>query len=136
MGGKGNIKNSVIRLTVIGTLVTVAMGIVLAILMTALILKERVAEEQLVYLSMPILFVCAFCGCMVTRALDRDMRLIGSVGVCSTFVCVLICAGMLLFEGNFDGIVRSLVAVFVAGALACVLRLSKGKNRRSRKRTR
>lgn len=136
MKGKGIKNSSLLRTIASGILVSVIVVAILLILLNGFVLKEKIEEDKIGIVCALILCISAFVGGIVSRTTDENNQIITTIGVCVSLMCILLCTGMLLFDGGFTGVVRSMIAVGVACALSCYCGLRRGKKGRRNGRTR
>lgn len=135
MKGKGIKNSSLLRTIVSGILVSAVVVAILLILLNGFLLKEKIGEDKIDIACTLILCISAFVGGIVPRTTDENNRIITTIGVCVSLMCILLCTGMLLFDGGFTGVVRSVIAVGVACAMSCYFGLRRGKKGRRNRRT-
>lgn len=136
MRGKGIRNFAILRTIVIGIIISLAVSVVFLILLNNLVLKERITEARLDISCTMILFLSAFLGSITPKTLEGSNQIYATIGVCVILMCFLLCTGMLLFDGGFTGVVRSVIAVGVACAMSCYFGLRRGKKGRRNRRTR
>ena len=131
MKGKGSNHSSMIRITVYGILTAVVTCVTLAMVLSSLVINQKVGENRMEIVGAIILFISTCIGCMITKLPSGEIPLFVPISVAAVFLSVLLCAGMLLFEGTFESVPLSFAAVGAGCLLSCVLKPRKRKVKRS-----
>lgn len=105
----------------IGVFVAILVSVLLAMLMTVLIINERVSETSIQYFDFAILLVASFCGGMVATQQTGEKRVLVSGLTAVTYCLFLVASGILFFDGGFQNLWTSAVAIAVGGIGSCVL---------------
>lgn len=132
MGGKMKKDTMNLKPVATGLLTAVMVGTAAIILLTGLILNQRIGEELADKTIFAALLLSSFLGATVARLTGASEILYIPVGTCAIFASMLMIVGMLLFDGSFTRHWLSLCMIAVGCAIACSLRI--GGNKRKRKR--
>ena len=119
----------------IGIATSIAIAIGCCMLVAYFIANERIALSALTPVIAAIHLLSAFIGSVVATSLIKQKKMITAMGTGLGQLLVLLALTALVFEGQYQGIIPSLIAV-LAGSGGTVLLRTKGKNspvRRNRK---
>ena len=117
MGGKVKKSTALPGAIVISILIMMLVSCALILLLTGLVIRERVGEcacEKLLLLAWLLVGVCGgVCGIRM----EAQKKLYVSVGACGLFACMMLIGSMLLFEGR---LVRPWlpVGIMIVGSIA------------------
>ena len=117
-----------------GMISATLMSVVTVAILSNLILREVIGENDTSKLIFVTLMLSGFCGGMVTRLLEKGKNLYTPAVVCVGYYCALLISGMLLFDGSAQHLLLSFCAVVVGCIFSCTLKLNKKRKRIIRNR--
>ena len=134
MGNKKmTINFSFVQSCIVSVVISCIMMISMVCIGAIFIQNEYVTLDAATIISLIINFAAAFCGMIIAGKLQKGREAV-TAGVTAIAYCtLLICSGMLFFDGISASVFGELIAVAVAYIVAYFL-LNSTKNRQSRKR--
>lgn len=98
----GNMKKSIVlpRVIIAGTLVMLFVTGMLLLLLTGLVINERVEEQSGEKMLLLIWALAGACVGICGNRIEDQKKLYVSLGMCMLFACVMLVGGMLFFEGR------------------------------------
>lgn len=121
----------------IGVLISVFISLILAMAVAALIANDNLSENGMGYFALIIALISAAVGGIVSgKKVGGKYAL--ATGLTGLLYClVLICVGILFFDGEINSLWTSIVAITVGVVASCVICITgSGGKRRRKKRTR
>lgn len=129
---KGSSDRSMIASIAIGTGVGMTVSILLAVIGTALISNEKLAEELIGAMGVGIMAISAFICVQVGGRLAPEKKLLSGGGAALLYYLLLAAATILFFGGVFSGFGVGTVAFLVgcgASVLIMILPVKQGMRR-------
>lgn len=126
---------SIVGALAVGSGVSWAITIAMAIITTFLTAAERVGEGFLAPSAVATLLVAAFTGAMVASAGADTGRMIVCLCNGGVYYLSLICCNALFFDGKYQGLPAALLTVLGSSLVAALtgLRQRSGRFKRSKK---
>ena len=118
----------------IGVMISVGLLMGLICVLTSMVLNETLTEGSMDVALCICIFVSVFVGSMIGSALVREGRLMATIGTGIGSLCVLMIMHVILFAGEFYGVIGTVFSV--AAAVGCTLIIEKMKKGRIRHSTR
>ena len=118
----------------IGIGVSLIISVILSMLLAAIISNERVGENMIAVLTPIVSLISTLTGCIVAgkQVGDKLAIVIGATG--ASYLLILICTGILFFDGGFHNLLTNLFVVLIACAVSCAICIrGKGSNRRRKR---
>lgn len=118
----------------IGVLLSVVISLLLAMGTSGLITKEKLSEGGVHYFALIITLISGMVGGLVAGKVvgSKYAVVTGLTGL--AYLLVLISVGILFFDGGFNMLWTSTVAIAVGVAVSCVLCITGTRGRGRRKR--
>lgn len=122
-----------------GALLAVAISLAFALLIPFSVLSGMVDMNAAIVMIPAVQGISAFLGAVIAGKLTQNNKLL-SVGVVSgVYIAILICTGLLFFDGLGEGVVIGILSVIIGSAVAILIlnkrkSASKSRGRRQRKR--
>ena len=125
-------KDGINGVAIVGSmLVSFVASILMVMLLTSLIISERIGEWQSDRLMLPIWLIVGFVGGYTGRKTGKEMRVWLQLCACGIYATILLVSGMLLFEGGIYRPWLPLLLMTIGCLLSCNLP-AKGKRKRRR----
>lgn len=121
----------------IGTVVSVMITVVLAMIAGSLILRETVAENADQFLIPVIHAISTYVGCFVSSRMTDEKNPAAIFGTAATYYVLLVGITILMFDSAFTGVLTGLLSVLVGAVVSFLLGVRKvGRSGRKRVRIR
>lgn len=119
-----------------GTMASLGITVLGAMLMSWLILRETLKETAIGYSAMGILLLSSLIGASVSSGKMESKRMITSALTGCVYAVILLIANALLYKGGYEGVGATLLIVFGGSIAADILNPGHGKRTGSSKRRR
>lgn len=135
MLGKGNKNVFVFGHFGLSMLTSALSVLILLKIVSELVLKETIGEGQVGIAIAFTLLISSFLGALVLRLLTKSVHYYVQLGLAVMYMSIILCCGMLLFDGQLNGVLRT-AGMIAGGTVLSCLPGKKNKNRMRVKRTR
>ena len=113
-----------------GVLVSVAVLLAGAAVLTTMIINESIDLSSSAIVVYAVTMVAVFLGSFMAVKITRGENRIGIAGGTALIdFAVLVCTNVLFFDSDFHGVIGSLIATLAGAVLTLLLTASRGKRR-------
>lgn len=118
----------------LGVVAELLLALIGVIVMTTLILDEKIPLSSGKIANAAVLLLSAFAGCVLANKIVRQKPLIVCASTAFIFLIILICGNILIYDGRFNGLWGSAAMVVIGSAISCMIstRVSTKSKRRKR----
>lgn len=121
---------STVSAFVTGVLVSVAVLLAGAAVLTTMIINESIDLSSSAIVVYAVTMVAVFLGSFMAVKIAREENRIGIAGGTALIdFAVLVCTNVLFFDSDFHGVIGSLIATLAGAVLTLLLTASRGKRR-------
>ena len=121
---------STVSAFVTGVLVSVAVLLAGAAVLTTMITNESIDLSGSAIVVYAVTMVAVFLGSFMAVKITRGENRIGIAGGTALIdFAVLVCTNVLFFDSDFQGVIGSLIATLAGAVLTLLLTASRGKRR-------
>jgi len=121
----------------IGTLVSLAMTLIITAVFAVMEMEELIKEENMKYCVIVILFLSALAGAKSVTGRNRDRNVEVGLLMGVTYACTLLSMNALIFSGQYHGVGAGIIMILSGCIVSQLLGRKEKKNikmRRSKKR--
>lgn len=117
----------------IGVLIAVVATVIFASVIALLIIQEVLPESAVTVLCFVGLLVSSFAGCIFTGKRSVSKVAIYSGITAGIYIALMLAIGIVIFDGELEGVLPNTVSILVGYGVACALCISRAKSGHKRK---
>ena len=119
---------TVISCVVIGTIAAILISVILYAILVFIIQSKKTSDSVMPHLF-AIRFISVMLGALIGTQINNEKSLTEASLIPGAYILILLCLGIMFFEGQFNQIVTGVLASIGGGVLSCLIRLKSKKNK-------
>ena len=119
---------TVISCVVIGTIAAILISVILSAILVFIIQSKKTSDSVMPHLF-AIRFISVMLGALIGTQINNEKSLTEASLITGAYILILLCLGIMFFEGQFNQIVTGVLAGIGGGVLSCLIRLKSKKNK-------
>ena len=119
---------TVISCVVIGTIAAILISVILSAILVFIIQSKKTSDSVMPHLF-AIRFISVLLGALIGTQINNEKSLAEASLITGAYILILLCLGIMFFEGQFNQIVTGVLAGIGGGVLSCLIRLKSKKNK-------
>ena len=119
---------TVISCVVIGTIAAILISVILSAILVFIIQSKKTSDSVMPHLF-AIRFISVMLGALIGTQINNEKSLTEASLITGAYILILLCLGIMFFEGQFNQIVTGVIAGIGGGVLSCLIRLKSKKNK-------
>ena len=119
---------TVISCVVIGTIAAILISVILSAILVFIIQSKKTSDSVMPHLF-AIRFISVLLGALIGTQINNEKSLTEASLITGAYILILLCLGIMFFEGQFNQIVTGVLAGIGGGVLSCLIRLKSKKNK-------
>lgn len=119
---------TVISCVVIGTIAAILISVILSAILVFIIQSKKTSDSVMPHLF-AIRFISVMLGALIGTQINNEKSLAEASLITGAYILILLCLGIMFFEGQFNQIVTGVLAGIGGGVLSCLIRLKSKKNK-------
>ena len=119
---------TVISCVVIGTIAAILISVILSAILVFIIQSKKTSDSVMPHLF-AIRFISVLLGALIGTQINNEKSLTEASLITGAYILILLCLGIMFFEGQFNQIVTGVIAGIGGGVLSCLIRLKSKKNK-------
>ena len=119
---------TVISCVVIGTIAAILISVILSAILVFIIQSKKTSDSVMPHLF-AIRFISVLLGALIGTQINNEKSLAEASLITGAYILILLCLGIMFFEGQFNQIVTGVLASIGGGVLSCLIRLKSKKNK-------
>ena len=119
---------TVISCVVIGTIAAILISVILSAILVFIIQSKKTSDSVMPHLF-AIRFISVMLGVLIGTQINNEKSLTEASLITGAYILILLCLGIMFFEGQFNQIVTGVIAGIGGGVLSCLIRLKSKKNK-------
>lgn len=113
---------------VIGTIAAILLSVILSAILVTMIQSKKTSDSVTPQLF-AIRFISVMVGCLIGTQINYEKCFIETLLITGAYILILLCLGIMFFDGQFHQIATGVLASIGGGVLSCLFRLKSMKNK-------
>ena len=127
------VSNTMVRNVATGVLISMTVCVLLAIAATSLMIGERLKEDQMNIITLVIIFIAVITGATAAGKIANGRYALITALTGFLFLLILMCLGIMFFDGGFSGIWTSAASTVAGIAVSCLICITETGGKRKKK---
>lgn len=127
------VSNTMVRNVATGVLISMTVCVLLAIAATSLMIGERLKEDQMNIITLVIIFIAVITGATAAGKIANGRYALITALTGFLFLLILMCLGIIFFDGGFSGIWTSAASTVAGIAVSCLICITETGGKRKKK---